>query len=35
MRSLDVPEVLIGMGIAAMLAWAVYNRLHRGAGLRK
>jgi hypothetical protein len=28
MGSLDVPEVLIGLGLLAALAWAVYNRLH-------
>jgi type II secretory pathway component PulJ len=28
MRSLDIPELLIAMGILAMLAWAVYNRIH-------
>ena len=29
MPSLDIPEILILMGIIAILAWAVYNRLHR------
>jgi hypothetical protein len=28
MASLDVPEILIGVGLIAALAWAVYNRLH-------
>jgi hypothetical protein len=29
MVGLDIPEVLIGLGVAALLAWAVYNRTHR------
>jgi len=35
MRSLDVPEALIGMSVFAMLVWAVYNWTHRSAGVRK
>ena len=35
MRPLDVPEILILLGIVALLAWAVYNRLHRDAGAPK
>jgi hypothetical protein len=26
--NLDVPEILIILGILAGIAWAVYNRLH-------
>ena len=25
---LDVPEILIIIGILAMVAWAIYNKLH-------
>ena len=35
MRPLDVPEVLIGAGIVAILVWAVYNWTHRNPGGRK
>lgn len=28
MASLDVPEILIALGLAGLLAWAIYNRLH-------
>jgi hypothetical protein len=35
MGSLDIPEVLIGMSILAILAWAVYNWTHRNVGERK
>jgi hypothetical protein len=35
MRSLDIPEVLILVSIIGILAWAVYNRLHPGAGESK
>lgn len=31
MRPLDVPEILILLGIAGGLAWAVYNWIHRRA----
>jgi hypothetical protein len=31
MRPLDVPEILILLGIAGGLAWAVYNWFHRRA----
>jgi len=26
--SLDVPEILIIAGILAMVAWAIYNKMH-------
>jgi len=29
---LDIPELLIAMGILAMLAWAIYNRTHPKEG---
>ena len=29
MRPLDVPEILIVMGLIAALAWAIYNWKHR------
>jgi hypothetical protein len=29
MASLDVPEVLIVLGVLAALAWAAYNWTHR------
>jgi hypothetical protein len=32
---LDIPEILIILGILAGLAWAVYNRLHPVAAARK
>jgi hypothetical protein len=35
MGSLDIPEVLILLGIVGILAWAAYNRLHPGAGESK
>jgi hypothetical protein len=35
MRTPDIPEVLIAMGLVAMLVWAIYNRLHPGVGRRK
>jgi hypothetical protein len=35
MRPLDVPEILIGFSVIAMLAWAVYNWLHRSLDQRK
>jgi len=35
MRSLDVPEVLIILGILAGLAWAVYNWTHPHASSHK
>jgi hypothetical protein len=31
----DIPELLIGMSILAILVWAVYNRTHRNMGVRK
>jgi hypothetical protein len=35
MWNLDIPEVLIALGVAACAIWAVYNRLHWNAGIRK
>jgi hypothetical protein len=35
MRTPDIPELLITMGLIAMLAWAVYNRMHPREGPRK
>lgn len=35
MGHLDVPEVLIALGIIACVAWAIYNRVHLHEGLRK
>jgi hypothetical protein len=32
MGSLDVPEVLIGLGLLALAGWAVYNRRHTLSG---
>jgi len=32
MRSLDIPEILIALGVAACLVWAVYNRVHLHPG---
>ena len=32
---LDVPEILIILGILAGVAWAVYNRLHPHVNVRK
>ena len=29
MRPLDVPEILIGIGLIAVVAWAIYNWKHR------
>jgi hypothetical protein len=29
MRPLDVPEMMIGFSVIAILAWAVYNWRHR------
>jgi hypothetical protein len=31
----DIPEILIGLSILAILVWAVYNRTHRDARARK
>ena len=31
---IDVPEVLIALGVVAYLAWAVYNWTHRSAGTK-
>jgi type II secretory pathway component PulJ len=35
MRSPDVPEVLIGVSILAILVWAIYNWMHRSMMPRK
>jgi hypothetical protein len=35
MGPFDIPELLIGMGILALVVWAVYNRTHPEAGNRK
>lgn len=35
MWNLDVPEVLIAIGVAACIGWAIYNRLHWREGIRK
>jgi hypothetical protein len=32
MGNLDVPEVLIIMGILGGIAWAIYNRTHSSPG---
>ncbi len=32
MGNLDVPEVLIIMGILGGIAWAIYNRTHPNPG---
>lgn len=26
--NLDIPEILIALGVLAGIAWAIYNRLH-------
>jgi len=33
MGSLDVPEVLIALGLVAMAVWGAYNLLHRAVPL--
>jgi len=35
MRSLDVPEVLIGLSVLAILVWAAYNWRRRNVDQRK
>lgn len=35
MGRFDIPELLIGMSILALLAWAIYNRTHPDTGERK
>lgn len=35
MRRLDIPEVLILIGLIASAAWAVYNWTHRHLNLHK
>ena len=34
MGSLDIPEILIILGIIAYAAWAVYNWTRRDAGVK-
>lgn len=29
MRPLDVPEILIALGVIALVAWGIYNWMHR------
>jgi len=31
MGSLDIPEVLIGLSLIAVVAWGIYNYTHRKA----
>jgi hypothetical protein len=35
MWKLDVPEILIVLGVAACIVWALYNRMHSRVGVRK
>jgi hypothetical protein len=35
MGRFDIPEMLIGMSVAAILLWAAYNWTHRKLGVRK
>jgi hypothetical protein len=28
MGAIDIPEILIGLGVVGCLIWAVYNRTH-------
>jgi len=35
MGPFDIPELLIGLSILAILVWAAYNRLHPDASGRK
>lgn len=35
MWNLDVPEILIALGIAACVVWAIYNRVNWREGIRK
>ena len=35
MRPLDIPEILIAMGVLAMVVWGIYNLRHHGVGARK
>ena len=35
MGHLDVPEILIALGILACVVWAVYNRVHFHEGAHK
>jgi len=35
MRSLDIPEILIALGVAACVVWAIYNRIHWNQSIRK
>ena len=35
MGRFDIPELLIGMSVLAILVWAAYNRTHPKAGGHK
>ncbi len=35
MRPLDIPEILIVIGFAASVIWAVYNWRHRHSDIHK
>jgi hypothetical protein len=35
MASLDIPEILIGMGVVGCIAWAIYNWTHSHANIHK
>jgi hypothetical protein len=35
MGRFDIPEMLIGVSIIALLLWAAYNRTHPNTGGRK
>lgn len=35
MRALDVPEILIGLGVIGCLIWAIYNWTHPHPGTTK
>jgi len=35
MGTLDVPEILIGLGVVGCIVWAVYNWMHRHQGTTK
>jgi hypothetical protein len=35
MGTLDVPEILILLGILGGIAWAIYNRLYTNPGERR
>ncbi len=35
MGPLDIPEILIVLGLAAMVVWGIYNWKHNHIGARK